>query len=95
MVLIHIEHLTVVLMKTKKGQRVFPFSRQTAWNVVKRVLPEHYPHFFRLNRVVAFLNKDVAPNKIRIWMGWKKFKTVENYLGYSEETIKELSEELE
>jgi len=73
----------------------FPFSRQTAWNIVKRVMPEHYPHYFRLNRAVSFLDLGLAPNKIRIWFGWKKWKTIDNYLGYSQKTTEELSEGLE
>lgn len=84
-----------VLKKTKKGSRPFPFSRQTAHNIVKRVLPHHYPHFFRLNRVVSFLNQGYPQNKIRIWFGWKKWETINNYLGYSKRTTEELSEGLE
>lgn len=88
--------LVAAILKDKKRlERVFPFSRQTAWNIVKRVMPEHYPHYFRLNRAVSFLDQGLAPNKIRIWFGWKKWKTIDNYLGYSQKTTEELSEGLE
>ena len=30
---------------------VFDFSRTTAWRLVKRVFPELYPHYFRMNRI--------------------------------------------
>ena len=79
----------------RRKSKVFPFTRGTAWNIVKRVMPEHYPHFFRLNRATSFLNKGWPPNKIRRWFGWKTFKTVESYLGYAEKDMKDLSEGLE
>jgi len=81
---------------TRKGRRVFPMCRATAWLVVKRVAPKKYPHFFRLNRTVKFLNNPkVTLNEIRQWMAWKSLDTINNYLGYSERTIGKLSEELE
>lgn len=30
---------------------LFPFSRQTAYRLVKRAFPNLYPHFFRMNRI--------------------------------------------
>lgn len=84
------------VQKTRRGRRVFPFSAWTAWNIVKRVAPKKYPHFFRLNRTVKFLNDpSVTLNEIRQWMAWKNIRTVENYLGYSDRTIEKLSAKLE
>lgn len=81
---------------TRARKRVFPFSRQTGWNIVKRVLPEKYPHFFRLNRCVHFLNNpDMTLNKIRQWFAWKNLNTVSNYLGEMPETVGEMSETVE
>lgn len=34
-----------------KQGRPFPFSRTTAYRVVKRAFPELYPHYFRMNRI--------------------------------------------
>jgi integrase len=31
--------------------RLFPFSRTTAYRLVKRVFPALYPHYFRMNRI--------------------------------------------
>lgn len=90
----HMEWLYTVLKKTKKGRRVFPFTRQTGWNIIKRVMPEHYPHYFRLNRVVNMLDQGKPKNKIRIWFGWKQWTTVENYLGSSKAATKGLSDGL-
>lgn len=91
----HMQWIYAVLKKTKGPGLVFPFTRQTAWNIIKRVMPEHYPHYFRLNRVVSFLDKKMPQNKIRIWMGWNRMETINNYLGYSKGTTEELSEGLE
>ena len=30
---------------------LFPFSRTTAWRLVKSCLPRLYPHYFRMNRI--------------------------------------------
>ena len=84
------------LKMTKLGQKVFPISPVTAWRIVKRVAPKKYPHYFRLNRTVKFLNNpDVTLNEIRQWMAWKRMETVNSYLGYSERAIGKLSDELE
>jgi len=88
--------LVAAILKDKKRlEKLFPFSRQTAWNIIKRVMPKHYPHFFRLSRCVSFLDRGIPPNKIRIWFGWKSLKTIDSYLGYSQKTTEELSEGLE
>lgn len=92
----YVELLVERWMKVKPGCRVFPFSTVTAWQIVKRVLPHHYPHFFRLNRCVKFLNKEgVTQDEIRQWFAWKSLKTIDSYLGYSQRTIGKLSEKLE
>lgn len=93
----YLELITERVKKTRKGGRVFPFNGWTAWKIVKRAVGEkYYPHFFRLNRTVKFLNNPkVTLNEIRQWMAWKKIETVNNYLGYSERTIGKLSGELE
>ena len=31
--------------------KLFPFCRKTGYNVVKRVFPDLYPHYFRMNRI--------------------------------------------
>lgn len=80
-----------------KKRRVFPFTRVTAWTIIKRAFGEkHYPHFFRLNRTVKFLNnKNITRNEIREWMAWKALETVDSYVGYSTRTTGKLSETLD
>jgi len=36
---------------TEQKGRIFPFSRFAARRIVKKVFPELYPHYFRLNRI--------------------------------------------
>jgi len=31
--------------------RIFSFCRKTAYNIVKKVFPDLYPHYFRMNRI--------------------------------------------
>ena len=38
--------------KTKPGERVFPFSDKTGYNIVRRAFK--YPHLFRLSRITNF-----------------------------------------
>jgi integrase len=92
----YVNDIVAVVEKTRPGKRVFPFTPATAWNIVKRILPGHYPHYFRLNRAVHFLDKpDVTLDEVRQWFGWKSLRTVDHYLGYSERTTGKLSEKLE
>ena len=84
------------LVKLKPAHKVFPFSTVTAWHIVKRVLPKHYPHYFRLNRCVKLLNKrELALDDVRTWFGWTSVKTIDNYLGYSTRTVEKVSEQLD
>jgi site-specific recombinase XerD len=71
--------------KANPNRRVWNFSAPTAWRIVKRVLPKHYPHFFRLNRAVHFLDDPTTTiPEMQAWFGWTQVKTINSYLGYSE-----------
>ena len=93
----YVDVIVEQLQKTRKGRRVWPFDETTGWRIVKRAAGEkYYPHFFRLNRCVKFLNnKDLTLNEVRQWFAWKSLKTVDSYLGYSDRTMKKLSRTLE
>ena len=90
----HMKWVYTVLKKRKKGLGPFTFTRQTAWNIIKRVMPKHYPHYFRLNRAVQMLAQGKPKDKVRIWFGWKQWKTIENYFGISLKATEGLSEGL-
>lgn len=40
-----------------KDGELFPFSRMTAYRIVKRCFPTLYPHYFRMNRIVNISDK--------------------------------------
>ena len=35
-----------------KEERIFTFSRKTAYNIVSTAFPDLYPHYFRMNRIL-------------------------------------------
>lgn len=72
--------------KSKKNpmRKVWKMDPSTAWRVVKRVMPKHYPHFFRLNRAVNFLNDPTTTTpEMLAWFGWRNIATINKYLGFS------------
>ena len=38
-------------------QRIFSFCRKTGYNTVKKVFPDLYPHYFRMNRITRTADK--------------------------------------
>ena len=38
-------------------EKIFKFCRKTAYNIVKKVFPDRYPHYFRLNRITKILER--------------------------------------
>ena len=76
-------------------RRVWNVSGPTAWRIVKRVMPKHYPHFFRLNRATRFLeDPETTIPEMMAWFGWKASKTVDPYIGYSRRHIRKQRERL-
>lgn len=73
---------------TKEGKKVWSFHPATAWRIVKRAVPNLYPHFFRLNRCTRMLDDPSATiPQIRTWFGWRSIKTVDSYIGLSHRHI--------
>lgn len=76
-------------------RRVWNISSPTAWRIVKRVFPKHYPHYFRLNRATRFLEDPTTTlPEMMAWFGWKAAKTVDPYIGYSRRHIRRQRERL-
>lgn len=74
--------------RTKKGRRVWTFESWTAWKIVKRVMPKHYPHFFRLNRATRFLDDPTTTiPEMKAWFGWKRADSLDPYIGISKRGI--------
>jgi len=84
----YIDLIIEQVKRTRKQRRVWNFSASTSYRIVKRVMPKHYPHFFRLNRAVEFL-RDPETNipEMQAWFGWKTVTAVNSYVGYSERDL--------
>ena len=41
----------------EKEGKLFPFSRSTAYRTVKKIFPDLYPHYFRMNRITKIADK--------------------------------------
>ncbi len=67
---------------TGEGLPVWPYCRQTGYNIVVRA-GFHYPHYFRLNRVTQLLRKGFSSIAVRSWTGLN-LRNVEYYAGLVE-----------
>lgn len=91
---VYVDLIIEQIKRTRKTQKnptgkVWNMSGVTAWKIVKRVLPKHYPHFFRLNRATKFLeDPETTIPEMMAWFGWKQIKTVSPYIGHSRRYIK-------
>ena len=82
--------------KANPTRRVWDMSPVTGWRIVKRVMPKHYPHFFRLNRATKFLEDPTTTlPEMMAWFGWKAAKTVDPYIGHSRRYIRKQRKRLE
>ncbi|MDH5793062.1 MAG: site-specific integrase [Candidatus Bathyarchaeota archaeon] len=72
-----VEDIAHVVHYTRKGQRVFPYSHGTVYNVVHRVF--YYPHLHRLSRI-TWLIKNYGILAARSWTGLS-LQTLEYYAG--------------
>lgn len=76
-------------------RRVWNTDEVTAWRIVKRVMPKHYPHFFRLSRATRFLEDPTTTiPEMMSWFGWKAAKTVDPYIGHSRRYIQKQRQRL-
>jgi len=74
---------------TEDGERVFPYSEKTAYNIVSRVFK--YPHLFRLSRITRFFLDGWTIAQVRSWTGLS-LKALEYYVGLVD--IKRMGESL-
>jgi len=73
------EEIKWAVENTEKGERVFPFSKRTAYNIVRRVYPA-YPHYFRLSRITNFFLEGWTIAQVRSWTGLS-LKALDFYVG--------------
>jgi integrase len=63
----YVDVIWKVIQYAKKGDRVFPFSDKTAYNIVRRVFK--YPHFYRLSRITNFYEQGRTNTQLKSWTG--------------------------
>ncbi len=100
---VDLPYVNLIIKQVNKTRRttknpfghVWNMSQTTAWRVVKRVMPKHYPHFFRLNRATRFLDDPTTTiPQMKAWFGWKSADTINSYIGHSRRHIKEMRAKL-
>lgn len=55
-----------------KGEKLFSFSRMTAWRIIVGILSDIYPHLFRHSKATKLANKGGNEAQMRKWFGWAK-----------------------
>lgn len=63
---------------TKQGERIWPYSPKTCYNIVHRVFP--YPHLFRLSRITNFFLEGWTIAQVHSWTGLT-LKALDYYTG--------------
>lgn len=74
----YMNELKEAIEKTAPGNRVFPFSYKTAYNIVRRAFK--YPHLFRLSRITNFFLDGWTIPEVRSWTGLS-LKALDSYVG--------------
>ena len=64
----YVNEVIWTVRNTIDGDRVFPYCRKTAYNIVSRVFPA-YPHFFRLSRITRMFEDGWTVSEVRNWTG--------------------------
>jgi len=80
------EELKDAVLSTPKGQRVFPYSAKTGYNIVRRAFK--YPHLFRLSLITWFFMahpeigrpQGFSIAEVRSWTGLS-LKALDYYIG--------------
>jgi integrase len=70
--------LKQAIEETPRGERVFPYSDKTAYNIVRRAFK--YPHLFRLSRITNFFLEGWTIAQVKSWTGLT-LSSLEHYVG--------------
>ncbi len=77
---------------TEAGEKVWHISESYVWELMKRIEPRLYLHFFRFNRVTKFAgNPKTSVRQICAWTGMTA-QTIDSYLERSGRYSKELGQ---
>jgi hypothetical protein len=63
----YVDLIVKVVQAAQPGERVFPFSSKTAYNIVRRVFK--YPHYYRLSRITNFYEQGRTTTQLKSWTG--------------------------
>ncbi len=74
----YVDAIVLTIENTKKGGRVFPYSKKTGYNIVARCFS--YPHFFRLSRITNFFLEGCNIAQVHSWTGLT-LKALDSYIG--------------
>lgn len=78
----HMINVLEAVARAKKMSlpRVWNYCRKTGYNIITRVYPDGYPHFFRLNRITQFFSDGFTIDQVRSWTGLT-LAALEHYVG--------------
>ncbi len=74
----YVSELKATVEATATGQRVFPYSPKTGYNIVRRAFK--YPHLFRLSRITNFFMGGWTIAQVRSWTGLS-LRALDYYVG--------------
>lgn len=74
----YVEELREAIDNTAPGQKVFPYSPKTGYNIIHRAF--NYPHLFRLSRITNFFLDGWTIAQIKSWTGLT-LAALEYYVG--------------
>ena len=77
----YVLELEDLIISTPKGERLFPFTTRTGYNIVRRVFK--YPHYFRLSRITWFFLQGYNIAQVRSWTGLS-LRALDYYVGLVE-----------
>lgn len=75
------KYIWLSIERTQAGQRVWPYCRRTAYNIVHRCFK--YPHFFRLSRITNFFLEGWTIAQVKNWTGLT-LAALEFYVGQTD-----------
>jgi len=76
------EEIVWSIKNTNAGQRVWPYSKKTGYNIVDRAF-DKYPHYFRLNKITTLFRKGFTIDQVRTWTGHKALGSLTPYVGFA------------
>lgn len=74
------------------SQKVWSYSRNRAWRLIKRLDKESWLHLFRHTRATLLAEKGATEAQLCAWFGWVDGRPAKNYVQRSEKIAKTLAD---